>query len=134
MPSNLFIQNLYSKCKMHGTGGAQVVISDAELHVLISLSLQYLEWSHTKVNVPEVEVPNPDYFNIPLSWFEREDYSSANSESIKSFLKVCFEEDNDFALFIENLSALHRRRVKYRRILSSLCICGTVYPTRYQSD
>ena len=119
MSSHLFIQNLYSKCKMHGTGGAQVAISDAELHALISLSVQYLRWDHEKLSIPPVIHPNSDYFQISLDWFHAANYSTANAVDIKSYLDKCFCEDNDFALFIENLTALHRRRIKYRRILGS---------------
>ena len=33
--TTLFIRNLYAKCKMHGSGDAQVVLSDGELYALI---------------------------------------------------------------------------------------------------
>lgn len=104
---------------MHGTAHAQVVISDAELHALISLSIHYLGWSHDALNVDEVSLPKQDYFQIPLDWFDDGICSTASSDRIIGYLASCFEKDNDFALFIENLTALHRRRVKYKRILAS---------------
>ncbi len=119
MSSRLFIQNLYLKCKTHGSGGAQVAISDAELHALISLSLHYLEWDHSILGIPPISMPDSDYFQFSLDWFQSANYSSADAKDVKIYLEKCFQKDNDFALFIENLSALHRRRVKYRRILGS---------------
>jgi len=119
MSNQLFIQNLYSKCKMHGTGGAQVAISDPELHALISLSVEYLGWKHEELGIPPVALSDPDYFQISLDWFQFGNYSTANATDIKCYLRRCFGKDNDFAPFMENLSALHRRRVKYRRILGT---------------
>ena len=37
--TTLFIKNLYAKCKMHGTGDAQVVLSDDELYALVVIAL-----------------------------------------------------------------------------------------------
>ena len=103
---------------MHGAGEAQVIISDAEVHALISISILNLGWSHEQLLIPSIELPNEDYYNIPLSWFENSDFNTPTALDIESYLQICFEKNNDFALFIENLCALHRRRTKYRRILS----------------
>jgi hypothetical protein len=50
--TTLFIRNLYAKCKMHGSGDAQVVLSDGELYALIVVALNDLGWLddglHTK--------------------------------------------------------------------------------------
>ncbi|NEO22815.1 MAG: restriction endonuclease [Moorea sp. SIO4A1] len=104
---------------MHGSGEAQVIISDGELSSLLSIAIDNLGWSHDDLQIIKVNVPDDDYYNIPISWFDSIAESDISAEDVISALTACFNQDNDFALFIENLSALHRRRVKYQRILSS---------------
>jgi len=119
MTNTAFIKNLYTKCKMHGSGDAQVVISNGELASLIYIAVCNLNWSYNDLNITQLEIPNTDYYQIPLNWFDSQQNLNIQPEIIINNLRSCFEKDNDFALFIENLSALHRRRVKYRRILST---------------
>jgi hypothetical protein len=113
-----FFRNLYSKCKMHGSGEAQVVISDGELNALLSIVVDDLGWSHSDLDIDRVDSPN-EYYEIPMGWFDEQAKASVQASRIIQSLKSCFEKDNDFGLYIENLTALHRRRVKYQRILSS---------------
>ncbi len=119
MTNSVFIRNLYSKCKMHGSGEAQVLIADGELYSLICIALSNLGWSCEELSIVPVQLPDEDYYKIPLNWFEEQESNPADSKTIIASLESCFNKDNDFALFIENLSALHRRRVKYKKILSS---------------
>ncbi|WP_273050320.1 hypothetical protein [Pseudoalteromonas sp.] len=119
MTNTAFIRNLYSKCKMHGSGDAQVVISDGELFSLISIAISDLDWSFNELGVDPVELPNNSYYQIPISWFDSQANVNVPSDLVLNALSACFGKDNDFGLFIENLSALHRRRVKYQRILST---------------
>jgi len=119
MTNTAFIRNLYSKCKMHGSGDAQVVLSDGELLALIFISVSNLDWSPEELGIPSMQLPNEEYYQIPLIWFDSQEAIQIESDTIISYLNSCFKKDNDFALFIENLSALHRRRVKYKRILST---------------
>lgn len=119
MANTKFINNLYTKCKMHGSGDAQIIISDDELYALICISINDLNWSFTELKIEEEKTPNKMYYDIPLNWFEELSIKDMDSELITGALSICFNKDNDFALFIENISALHRRRVKYKRILST---------------
>lgn len=119
MTNTAFFRNLYSKCKMHGNGEAQVVISDGELYALLSIAVDNLCWSHADLEMKRVNSPNEDYYKIPMEWFDEQSAADMAPSAVIESLKACFEKDNDFGLFIENLTALHRRRVKYRRILSS---------------
>lgn len=119
MANVAFIRNLYSKCKMHGSGEAQIVISDGELASLICIVVENLGWSSFEMGIERVMLPSNDYFQIPLNWFDSLQNIQMDSYRIINYLQACFDKDNDFGLLIENLSALHRRRVKYRRILAS---------------
>ncbi|MFQ1653094.1 hypothetical protein ACK378_08700 [Aeromonas veronii] len=117
--SEAFFRNLYSKCKMHGTGEAQVSITDGELNALIYIAINDLGWSHHDFGITRVTTPKDDYYKIPMAWFDEQSAVNILPQSIIQSLKACFEHNKDFSLYIENLTALHRRRVKYRRILSS---------------
>ncbi len=66
-----FFRNLYSKCKMHGTGEAQVVISDGELNALLSIAVKDLGWSHNELDIDRVDAPN-EYYEIPMDWFDEQ--------------------------------------------------------------
>jgi len=119
MTNAAFFRSLYTKCKMHGTGEAQVVISDGELYALLSIAADNLSWPHDDLNMKRVDAPNVDYYKIPMEWFEEKSATVVTPSAVIESLKAGFEKNNDFGLFIENLTALHRRRVKYRRVLSA---------------
>lgn len=119
MGSEAFYRSIYTKCKMHGSADAQVVISDGELYSLLCLTIENLNWSFDELNINSLELPNSDYYKIPINWFEDQKNIDTDPETIINAIKSGFQKNNDFSLFLENLSALHRRRVKYKRILSS---------------
>ena len=73
MTNTAFIRNLYSKCKMHGSGDAQVVISDGELLSLISIAINDLGWSFDELGIDACDLPNNSYYQIPLSWFDSQE-------------------------------------------------------------
>jgi len=114
-----FIKSLYAKCKMHGTGDAQVILEDRELYALILLAFQDLEWSILEQNVLSVSFPSGSYYEIPLNWFDGEWGSKITPQDVLGLLDAGKQRREDFILYIENLCALHRRRVKYGRILAT---------------
>lgn len=79
--NELFFRTFYSKCKMHGSGDAQVVLSDGELDALLSISISDLGWDHKALNTEAVVAPSDDYYQIPLQWF---DAQSSNNIRIYS--------------------------------------------------
>jgi hypothetical protein len=119
MSNSVFIKNLYTKCRIHGTREAQIAISDNEIYALIVLAIYDLNWSFDELGIEQIIPPAPNYYEINLDWFEYVENADVTPEKILSMLSACFNKDQDFALFIENLCALHRRRIKFRRILSS---------------
>ncbi|MEW5827865.1 MAG: restriction endonuclease [Chloroflexota bacterium] len=119
MGNSVFIKNLYTKCRIHGSGEAQVAISDSEIYTLIVLAIHDLDWSFGELGIEQFALPAPNYYEINLDWFDELENAGVTPEKILSMLTACFNKDQDFALFIENLSALHRRRIKFKRILSS---------------
>ncbi|MDD2921771.1 MAG: hypothetical protein PHQ36_05740 [Anaerolineales bacterium] len=119
MSNSVFIKNLYTKCRIHGAGEAQVAISDAEIYVLIALVANDLNWSLDKLGIGQIGLPTWNYYEIDLDWFESLEDNGVTPQLILSLLDTCVKKDQDFVLFIENLSALHRRRIKFKRILSN---------------
>ena len=113
------IRHLLSKCRVHGTGDAQVIISDSELYVLLSISICDLKWNSSELGLPDIEIPNRDYYQIPIKWFSESVVPCANSDLLLQVLDSAVRKHPDFALYIQNLCALHRRRVKYRRIIET---------------
>ncbi|MEK6753223.1 MAG: hypothetical protein AABZ00_13275 [Chloroflexota bacterium] len=116
MSHSVFIKNLYTKCRIHGAGEAQVAISDNEIYTLIVLAIYDLNWSFDELGIEQIIPPALNYYEINLDWFENLENANVTPEKILSILTACFNKDQDFALFIENLSALHRRRIKFKRI------------------
>ena len=116
--TSLFIKNLYTNCKMHGTGDAQVMLTNQELYALIVIAINDLGWLDEKLHTKPIQLPYDNYYAIPLEWFENININ-VNVTDILETLESAKNKEEDFILYIENLSALHRRRVKYRRILST---------------
>ena len=104
---------------MHGTGDAQVMLRDEELYALICISIKDLNWSFEELGIVDTFNETRNYYEIPLSYFEEVELNNISSTDIQKAIENCFNKNQDFALYIENLCALHRRRVKYRRILAS---------------
>ena len=113
------IRQLLSECKVHGNGEAQVMISDSELYVLMYLSCSDLGWNCVDLGLRKIEMPSLDYYSIPIEWFTKVSIKEASPDTLLNALVIACEVHADYTLFIKNLSALHRRRVKYGRILAS---------------
>jgi len=114
MISNSFVRDLYIKCKIHGAGDASVTISDSEIIALINISANNLGW-----NLPyNITLPSDNYYDVPLEWFDNALVHNVSPKDVMDILEHCVSIDLDFSMFISNLCALHRRRVKFRRILS----------------
>jgi hypothetical protein len=119
MSNSVFVKNLYTKCRIHGAGEAQVSISDSEIYTLLALAIYDINWSFDELGMEQIFLPASNYYDINLDWFDKLEDADVKPEKILSILTACLNKDQDFALFIENLSALHRRRIKFKRILSS---------------
>jgi hypothetical protein len=65
----------------------------------------------------QLDFPELSYYDIPISWFE--DCQAVSSVEIQTLLAMAIKESEDFAIYFESICALHRRRVKYRRILAT---------------
>lgn len=65
--TSAFLKSLFAKCKMHGGGDSQVLISDSEVYSLICMAIRDLGWSYQELNITPIDLPNTDYYQITLS-------------------------------------------------------------------
>ena len=114
--ASITIQNLLSECKVHGSGGAQVTLKNSELYALFCICLRDLGWDFN--GIEDIGKPDDDYFAIPIKWFNELQLPHVTPKILLDILERACAINTDFGLYAKNLCALHRRRVKYQRILS----------------
>jgi hypothetical protein len=119
------IRQLLTLCKIHGSGDAQVILSDAELYLLMCISANDLEWQLSELGLTNIEIPFQNYYQIPLEWFSSLEIPNATPAILLNALTYACNLHDDYRLYIQNLSALHRRRVKYQRILATQPLAHT---------
>lgn len=113
------LKQYYSKCKTHGTKEAQVMLSDYELYILLVLVANDLELSSYKFS-DELSFPSQNYYELPLSFFINNDSQiDISIEEIYDCIINFSAENEDFQLYFSNLTALHRRRIKFFNILKT---------------
>lgn len=111
-------KNLFSKSLLLGTGADKIVLNDSEVLSLLHISLIDLKWDYNKFQLPSLTNDKPsEYYEIPLDWFQSQT-APPISEQIELFESI-INHDADFGLYFHNLCSLHKRRMKYQRILST---------------
>lgn len=72
-------------------------------------------------HLPALSVPAPssDYYRLPLAWFQTPQGGCPSASELVESLAACIAHEPDFSLYFANLAALHKRRLKYQRILST---------------
>ncbi len=113
-------KTLFTKLKVLGAGGAKLELSNAQIHSLLQLSCLDLGWDIVEdLGLSTVVLPDPEYFKVRLEWFERRDANEEiGNDVLLNAVQRGINKNADFGLFIHNLATLHKRRLKYRRILS----------------
>jgi hypothetical protein len=113
-------KTLFTKRKVLGSGEGKLAVSNNQIQALIEFSASNLGWNlQADLGLLPLPIPRLDYFSVGLDWFEElETSSEAATESVIDAIQRGIDKDEDFGLFLHNLAALHKRRLKYRRILS----------------
>jgi hypothetical protein len=111
---------LFTKLKVLGAGDGKLDLSNNQILALFGYACDNLGWDVLgDLGLKPLNLPSGDYFTAPLGWFEDLDTGrDAAPKDILEALQRGISEDEDFGLFIHNLATLHKRRLKYRRILS----------------
>lgn len=109
-----FLRQLFSKCRVHGNGEAQVALSEWDIQVLLQVMCNDLG-----INLPKKLCDiDSTYYNIPIEYYANATNALPENDIFEVFSEI-MAKNIDYQLYISNLSALHRRRVKYTRILST---------------
>ena len=66
-----------------------------------------------------VSTPSADYYRLPLAWFQSRQVGCPSASALVENLAACVAHEPDFRLYFGNLATLHKRRLKYQRILST---------------
>lgn len=113
-------KTLFTKLKILGAGDGKLEISNNQIRALLDFSCKNLNWDITAdLGLNPIGLPDTDYFATSLEWFENLDTEEdfATGEVLEAIQRG-ISKNEDFGLFIHNLTSLHKRRLKYRRILS----------------
>ena len=120
MPISTEIKQAFSVARILGSGDDRVTLSENELFCLLSQCCHNLNVSNSVSQLPSLSVtpPSTDYYRIPLTWFQIPQTGCPSASALVESLAACVAKEADFRLYFENLAALHKRRLKYQRILA----------------
>ena len=115
------IKKVFSAARILGNGDDRVALSENELFCLLAQCCRDLTVAARVSRLPELSIapPSTDYYRIPLTWFQRPQTDCPSAPALVESLALCVAHEADFRLYFENLAALHKRRLKYQRILST---------------
>lgn len=115
------IKRLFSAARILGSGDDRVSLSENELFCLLAQCCADLAIDGSISSLPPLSTlpSSPDYYRVPLSWFDLAQVGCPDAPALIESLAACIAHEPDFQLYFANLTALHKRRRKYRRILSS---------------
>ena len=114
------IRKLFSQCRILGSGSGKVQLSESELVGLMYVAANDLDWVDFKATLPVLNqnLPSANYYHIELDWFRLHDDISPSSLQLLDIFNQAVQVSSDFGLYFHNLCSLHKRRLKYQRILS----------------
>lgn len=115
------IKKVFSAVRILGNGDDRVTLSENELFCLLSQCCRDLAIQSAVSKLPNLSSapPSADYYRIPLAWFQTPQAGCPSASVLVECLAACVTHEADFRLYFENLAALHKRRLKYQRILSA---------------
>lgn len=121
MPVPTEIKSLFSAVRMLGTGDDRVELTASELFCLMVQCCSDLRLPTRLTGLPVLGSPAPDesYYRVPLAWFQTPQHNCPEVPALLESLHACVRHEADFRLYFQNLAMLHKRRLKYQRILST---------------
>lgn len=118
MPINSTTRNLFSKCRLLETGYPTVALNESEIYSIFLIICSDLDWETTTIglNIDNPELPSNNYYEIPIEWFTSH-LITPTIQELQELLSNGIETDSDFGLYFLNLCSLHKRRLKFQKIL-----------------
>ncbi|MEI6411882.1 MAG: restriction endonuclease, partial [Bacteroidota bacterium] len=118
MPVNSTVKNLFSKSRLLETGYPAITLNEAELYSVFLIICSDLKWDISKIGLtkPVKSLPNSNYYQIPVEWFSSHKKTPTIQE-LQEILSKGIDIDSDFGMYFLNLCSLHKRRLKFQKIL-----------------
>lgn len=118
MPINSTVKNLFSKSRLLETGYPTVTLNEAELYSVFLIICSDLKWDISKIGLmkPVKSLPHKNYYQIPIEWFSSHKKTPIIQE-LQEILSKGIDIDSDFGMYFLNLCSLHKRRLKFQKIL-----------------
>lgn len=118
MPINSTVKNLFSKSRLLETGYPTVALNESELYSVFLIICSDLNWDTTRIGLNQalIPLPNSNYYQIPLEWFSSHK-ETPNIQELQEVLSNGIDIDSDFGMYFLNLCSLHKRRLKFQKIL-----------------
>jgi hypothetical protein len=115
------VKKLFSAARILGNGDDRVALSENEMFCLLTQCCRDLALPPETSSLPGLSIPapSPDYYRVPLAWFQAPQAAGLSAADLVRSLAACIAHEADFRLYFENLATLHKRGLKYQRILSS---------------
>lgn len=112
------IKGLFTKARLLDSGFPVVALNESEICSLLALICRDLGWDSESIGLP---VSHSDhlshYFELPMDWFSSQSVATHMNE-LQECLARAIAREEDFGLYFHCLCSLHKRRLKYQRILS----------------
>lgn len=120
MPVSLTVRTLYNKARSLTGGSPQVKLSESELYALLLLICRDLKWEPGRIGLPSPALPVPDqyYYVITSDWFECH-RNAPNANELQGSIVAAIAIEADFGMYFSNLCSLHKRRLKFQKIMST---------------
>ena len=120
MPVSVTVKDLFRKARLLTGGDPEVRLSESELYALLLLICRDLTWHPRRIGLPEptTAVPRQSYYVIAPTWFESHE-NAPDSKALQECIEAAVEIETDFGMYFSNLCSLHKRRLKFQKILST---------------
>ncbi|MDX9749960.1 MAG: hypothetical protein RBT71_02640 [Flavobacteriales bacterium] len=120
MPVSLTVKDLYKKARSLTGGSPAVRLGESELFALLLLICRDLRWAPERIGLPTAAsaVPDRNYYLIPENWFLGH-ADAPDATGLQEAIEAALAIETDFGMYFSNLCSLHKRRLKFRRILGA---------------
>lgn len=119
MSINSTVKNLFSKSRLLETGYPAVTLNESELFSIFLVICSDLGWeiSRLGISTPKKNLPSKNYYEIPIEWFSSHK-KCPDTIALLEVLSKGIDIDSDFGMYFLNLCSLHKRRLKFQKILT----------------
>ncbi|MEQ1746580.1 MAG: restriction endonuclease [Saprospiraceae bacterium] len=113
------VKNIFSKARLLDSGNPSVILGESELYSILLLTCDDLDWDIARIGLPNPSstLLKDNYFEVPFEWFLSH-ISPPSVLALQQAVATGISIEPDFGLYFLNLASLHKRRLKFQKILS----------------